>query len=432
MKINIRNFSRIVAGTIQNMAVRTYSSLLNGRTVLQFIGNFCLNCTFLCLWIVLTQASKRIPKSLRPHIYVKLDLRLDYYMFTSLSGSILTIYCLISGSYLLYLRFYSPRHIHHFWEVETSPYYSPSSDLSRSPDIEDKNATFDLDDKRTTVDLEDMSKLSDTLHYTNDLLIDRLNKHKDQKSQNHGHISPPLLLGVSWFLLNFLDRFTEVTNPVKFVVAWFFYVVLYFIVPIVVAYWLYLFHPPGALKLYAFALGFQNVACVLTHILFPNAPPLYIHYYGETKEPDYDMIYADGLSKPGTRLPNTIYQSIYYANSNKFAAIPSMHSTTAVMTFLFVSYYSRKSIIKFLSFAYLLFEWWSTLYLEHHYRLDLFVGLIYAICIYTFLIHWKRGFTIVDQGFIRARLKYDFAAGTTMGMRLFQNTRFQKFFDPLL
>lgn len=423
MKISIRKVFWKVTVSIYRMLLRVYTSWLNGRTILQLVGNFCFNCFFLCLWVVITQSAKRLPKSFRPHIYVKLDLRLDDYMFTSISGSMLTIYCLLSGSWLLYLKFYSPRHIHHFWEVETSPYYSPSSDHSRSPDIEDKSATFEL---------EDMPKLQESIHPTNDLLVDRLNKHKDQKSMSHGHISPPLLFGVSWFLLNFLFQFTENTNSVKFILAWLFYVVLYFIVPIITAHWLYLFHPPGALKLYAFAMGLQNVASVMTHILFPNAPPLYIHYYGETKVPDYDMIYADGLSKPGTRLPSTIYQSIYYANSNKFAAIPSIHSTTAVMTFLFVSYYSRNSILKFLSFAFLLFEWWSTLYLEHHYRLDLFVGLIYSICIYTFLIHWKKGFTKVDQDFIRARLKYDFIGGTTMGMRIFQNTRFQKFFDPLL
>lgn len=400
---------------------RLYTSWLNERSLLQSVTSICINGSFIFAWVLLAESSKQVPKRYKPNIHVKLDMRLDEYMFSSIFGSMLTIYCLMAGSWLLYLKFYSPRQLHRYSEGGISPVNSPGSDISRNSDLEDKHDTLEL---------ADLNKLGANT-YINERLLERINKQKDHKNLNYGHLSPPILCALSWFLLNFLCHFKDSNNPIKFVLAWLFYVVLYFVVPLITGYWLYLFHPPGALRLYTFGLGIQNIFSVITHVIFPNAPPLYIHYFGENKKADYDMIFADGLSKPGTRLPTSFYESVYYVNSNKFASIPSIHSTTAVMTFLFISYYSRKSILKFLSFTYLLFEWWSTLYLEHHYRLDLLIGLLYSICTYTFLIHWKKGFSKIDQDFIRARLKFDFIRGSTMGMRIFQNTRFQKFFDPL-
>ncbi len=61
------------------------------------------------------------------------------------------------------------------------------------------------------------------------------------------------------------------------------YVLGHFFVPLFTAIWLYVFHAPGALKLFSsFKLGMQNIAGVLTHLCFQPSP-WFIH----SNRPDY-------------------------------------------------------------------------------------------------------------------------------------------------
>ena len=82
-----------------------------------------------------------------------------------------------------------------------------------------------------------------------------------------------------------------------------------------------------------------------------------------------------------------------------------------------------------MAFIYVIIQWWATIYLDHHWRLDLLIGLIYSIIwftlIYKFFIKYQQ------KKFIMARLNYQFNNdGSTMGMRVFKNTKIQWFFDP--
>ncbi|SCV03964.1 LAMI_0H12354g1_1 [Lachancea mirantina] len=97
-------------------------------------------------------------------------------------------------------------------------------------------------------------------------------------------------------------------------------------------------------------------------------------------------------------------------------------------------YIFRRPVISFtLATAFPLLQWWSTMYLDHHFRFDLFVGLLYALT----------AFHIVDALLLTPRVTsvwLDIRAGTredprneacTMGMRVFRGTRLEWFFDPL-
>lgn len=101
----------------------------------------------------------------------------------------------------------------------------------------------------------------------------------------------------------------------------------------------------------------------------------------------------------------------------------------AVMTFLFVGYYARWTIIKLLAFSFVCIQWWATIYLDHHWRLDLICGMMYSITWFTII--YKLRIIKSDAKFVKLRLSYDFNNGSTMGMRVFRNTKLQSFFDPL-
>ncbi|CAI5756862.1 unnamed protein product [Candida verbasci] len=245
------------------------------------------------------------------------------------------------------------------------------------------------------------------------------------------YLTPPIMLFSSWFILNF--DYYALKDPIlvwKDLLAWTSYVLGHITVPILTSVWLYIFHEPGAVKSYGFALGFQNICGVLTHLLFPCAPPWFIHMYGEDKVANYDMKgYAAGLTRVDIHLGTHLNSKGFHASPIVFGAIPSLHSAMAVITLYFITYFARYRIIKVLSFLFVVLQWWATIYLDHHWRLDLFIGLIYATVWFS-IIKWFL-LNKYDENFIKARLNYNFKNGSTMGMRVFRNTNLQWFFDPM-
>ena len=369
------------------------TSILNGRSLFGFIWNFFINFLPVFIWILIFKNAGLIPKRIRPPINVKLPMILDNYIFNineSLFTSILALIIFVFISYLLYINFYRFSN--------------------------DSNGIIQQHCQLLNADLENVEqqKLS-----------------KMCRSYNHWHSSPPLLLCFSWFILNFVYELREPISITKDLIAWFSYVLCHVAAPILTAIWLYIFHPPGALKLFSFALGIQNIAGVLTHLLFPNAPPWFIHYYGENHVANYDILgYAAGLVRVDIALGTCMHTKCFHISPIVFGAIPSIHSSTATLVFFFVSYYARWICLKVVVLGFVILQWWATIYLDHHWRIDLMIGLMYSIVSFTFLTCWKYGLHKIDADFLEAQLKLDFQKGSSMAMRVFKKTRFQNFFDP--
>ena len=294
----------------------------------------------------------------------------------------------------------------------------------------------------TLIEIDQMTqsinnKILNHIHQSKNININNNNNNNNNNKLNLNYspinswdFCPSLLLSISWFLLNFVYYLHEPIKLWKDYLAWTSYVLCHITIPIITSIWLYIFHAPGSIKSYSFALGFQNICGVLTHLIFPNAPPWFIHMNGENAMANYDIPgYAAGLIRVDIALGTHLTSNGFHASPIVFGALPSLHSAMAVMTFFFIGYYSRWVIIKFLAFIYVIIQWWATIYLDHHWRLDLLIGLIYSIIwftlIYKFFIKYQQ------KKFIMARLNYQFNNdGSTMGMRVFKNTKIQWFFDP--
>lgn len=72
---------------------------------------------------------------------------------------------------------------------------------------------------------------------------------------------------------NISDLLTRHTNSFFDVVAWIPYGVLHFAAPVIVAGFIFVFSPPGAVKFWAATFGYVNITGVLIQIVFPCAPP---------------------------------------------------------------------------------------------------------------------------------------------------------------
>ncbi|CEP63063.1 inositolphosphotransferase LALA0_S07e01574g [Lachancea lanzarotensis] len=97
-----------------------------------------------------------------------------------------------------------------------------------------------------------------------------------------------------------------------------------------------------------------------------------------------------------------------------------------------LSIFHMALIPRFLGTMFPILQWWSTMYLDHHFRFDLFIGLCYAVTSHL----------LVNAFYLQPRvlkkwceIRMDTAPDThkeakTMGMRVFEDTDVEWFFDP--
>ncbi|SCU94793.1 LADA_0G11298g1_1 [Lachancea dasiensis] len=178
----------------------------------------------------------------------------------------------------------------------------------------------------------------------------------------------------------------SLNKPLDFF-AWVPYGLFHFGAPFVVAIILFLCGPPTILRGYAFAFGYMNLLGVISQNLFPAAPPWYKILYGLTPA-NYSMKGSPGgLRRIDEYLGINLYSDGFSNSAVIFGALPSLHSGCATMEALFFSYVFPKLTPLFI--FYVCWLWWSTMYLTHHYFVDLMAGsvLSYAIFQYTKYYH---------------------------------------------
>jgi len=222
------------------------------------------------------------------------------------------------------------------------------------------------------------------------------------------------------FLLNILYAGTHSLCASLDVFAWLSYGVIHFISPFLAAFWLWLFASPGVVSTFAWSFGIQNCLGIITHLTFPTAAPWYGDQYGYPLPPgNYSMPgSAAGLVRVDEVLGTHIYQNAFKASPLVFGAFPSLHGAFSCCCFLFIARYSRKGA--FILGFYVLWQWFSTMYLRHHWRIDLLGGLVYSAFVFSI---FYRSLVRIDRAY---------SAGVSGGngwQRLFEGTRLQYVFD---
>lgn len=79
-----------------------------------------------------------------------------------------------------------------------------------------------------------------------------------------------------------------------------------------------------------------------------------------------------GLARIDALFGIKMYTSTFTAAPLVFGAMPSLHAGHATMEALFMSYVFPRG--KWFFFTYVMWIWWATLYLQHHYAVDLIAG----------------------------------------------------------
>lgn len=189
---------------------------------------------------------------------------------------------------------------------------------------------------------------------------------------------------------NISDILTRFTHPLLDLVAWVPYGIVHYIFPFVVAAFLWLFRPKEVLHEWARIFGYMNLIGVLVQIFFPCAPPWYEVIHGLTPA-NYGMRGSPGGLGRIDKLFGTGGYTAAFTNSPLvFGAFPSLHAGCGTLEALFISHFFPP-MTKYI-WAYIGVLYWSTMYLTHHYLIDVVGGACLAVaCFYLMLPDELRG-----------------------------------------
>ncbi|KAI3618986.1 inositolphosphorylceramide synthase [Moniliophthora roreri] len=176
---------------------------------------------------------------------------------------------------------------------------------------------------------------------------------------------------------NISDILTRYTHPILDILAWLPYGVLHYTFPFILAFFLWVYRPKESLHLFAAVLGYMNLSGVLTQLVFPCAAPWYELVYGLTPA-TYDFKGSPGgLIRIDRLFGGNGYTTAFTNSPLVFGAFPSLHSATATLDALFLSHFFPWTTKYAWGYAGVLY--WSTMYLTHHYLVDVVGGACLAV-----------------------------------------------------
>ncbi|EAW09570.1 phosphatase PAP2 family protein [Aspergillus clavatus NRRL 1] len=171
-------------------------------------------------------------------------------------------------------------------------------------------------------------------------------------------------------------------NVVLDVLAWLPYGICHYGAPFVCSAIMFIFGPPGTTPLFARTFGYISMFAVTVQLVFPCSPPWYENLYGLAPA-DYSMPgNPAGLARIDKLFGIDLYTSGFKQSPVVFGAFPSLHAADSTLAALFMSQVFPR--LKPLFVTYTLWMWWATMYLSHHYAVDLVGGGLLATVAFYF------------------------------------------------
>ncbi|KAK9369752.1 hypothetical protein V1509DRAFT_433592 [Lipomyces kononenkoae] len=192
-------------------------------------------------------------------------------------------------------------------------------------------------------------------------------------------------------------------TPALDILAWLPYGIMHYAAPFIVSIIIFIFASPGSLPVFARSFGYMSLFGVIMQNMFPTCAPWYEIVNGLIPAA-YDMPGSPGgLARVDQLLGTHLYTSAFSASPLAFGAFPSLHSADAFLEALFLSHVFPRLTPVFV--VYVLWIWWSTMYLTHHYFIDLMGGAVLASTVFL-VARWN--FLPSSQKGKRSRWQYEY------------------------
>lgn len=170
------------------------------------------------------------------------------------------------------------------------------------------------------------------------------------------------------------------THPILDLLAWLPYGIGHFGGPLVCSIFIFIFAAPSTTPVFARAFGWLALIGVTLSLLLPCTPPWYEKEHG-LEPAHYGMSGSPaGLARVDKLLGVDMYTTSFTTAPMPFGAFPSLHSANATLEALFMSFCFPRLRPFFL--FYVGWLWWATMYLNHHYAVDLVAGSLMSTAIF--------------------------------------------------
>ncbi|ODA83450.1 hypothetical protein RJ55_01964 [Drechmeria coniospora] len=164
------------------------------------------------------------------------------------------------------------------------------------------------------------------------------------------------------------------------ILAWLPYGIIHFGAPAVCSLLMFIFAAPGTTPVFARVFGWMSILGVTIQLVFPCTPPWYENEHGLVPAA-YGMPGSPaGLRRVDEFFGIDLYTSNFTAAPLPFGAFPSLHGGYAVLEALFMTYCFPQFRAFFIGYA--VWIWWATMYLSHHYAIDLVGGGLIAMAFF--------------------------------------------------
>jgi len=206
------------------------------------------------------------------------------------------------------------------------------------------------------------------------------------------HVAGPYALDRAWFGIG-THTLNEVFEAHHWVIAdlaagfaYLIYVPAYLVLAILV------FSTGRVTRALTFARCFLavNVLGFITYFVYPAAPPWYVAAHG-TGPAQVQIAPSPGAAARFDALLGThLFADIYSQNVEVFGAIPSLHVAYPMMAAVLAFQTRELRWARWPASVYTTLMCFSAVYLQHHYVIDVLLGLAYAAIVVIAVPAWER------------------------------------------
>ncbi len=150
-------------------------------------------------------------------------------------------------------------------------------------------------------------------------------------------------------------------------------------VSLAVGAWLY-FRDYDALCRFAWTFLLVNIAGFITYHAYPAAPPWYFHSHGCFVDLSTTASAGPNLARVDTWLGVPYFAGFYGRSADVFGAVPSLHVAYPLLNLIFGWRYWQ-ALGRSLAVAFFLLMCVSAVYLDHHWVIDVLIGITYTATI---------------------------------------------------
>lgn len=223
-------------------------------------------------------------------------------------------------------------------------------------------------------------------------LYDSLRFYLDAATAGRIHVAEPYLLDRAWFGTG-THTLNEIFATHHWVIAdlaagfaYLIYVVEYLALAMLV------YFAGRVTRAHSFARGFLlvNAMGFVTYVLYPAAPPWYVAAHGLGPALIGSAPSPGAAARFDALLGTRVFDDLYSHSVDVFGAIPSLHAAYPVMAAVLAFRTPELGWARWPAAGFAALMCFSAVYLQHHYVIDVLLGLGYGTVAVIAVLAWER------------------------------------------